>query len=52
MGYKHFCLDGTEILAESEVMEIALTSGLLIAVNPGSRGIREALNPVNLNVVS
>jgi hypothetical protein len=29
MGYKYFCLDGTAVLAESEVMAIALSSGLL-----------------------
>jgi hypothetical protein len=39
MGYKHFCLDGRELLAESEVMAIALTSGLLLAVSPGFHGI-------------
>ena len=29
MGYKYFCLDGSAVLAESEVMAIALTSGPL-----------------------
>ena len=29
MGYKYFCLDGSAVLAESEVMAIALSSGLL-----------------------
>jgi hypothetical protein len=30
MGYKYFCLDGSAVLAESEVMAIALTSALLL----------------------
>jgi hypothetical protein len=39
MGYKYFCLDGRAARAESEVMAIALASGLLLVVNPGSHGI-------------